>query len=114
MTMELSDLFVGDIVAIITNLDRTVSGRVDRLTPTQIQVGENRFWKKNGRRVGDHDIYRSQCIVPMTEALSAEIERDTNIRLVRAALWWNMTNEALSRVVQIVRDESSFKRGLDK
>ena len=119
--MALSDVKAGDEVIVVErplyNLNRMHLATVDRTTATQIILGNTRFWRKNGLRVGVGERwYISDCIVPADDEHRAamataqaewaeEQSRNDLVRMVADTRWRNLPTSALERIVAIIEGE---------
>ena len=87
--MILNDIKVGDEVALRDRFGHNWSfEKVERVTGSQVILStDRRYWKKNGRRVGESDSWRSERIEAITAEhhaiLSEQTERLRKSSLIR-------------------------------
>lgn len=106
---ELENLKVGDFVVVSGSL---IIGdelrRVERLTKTQIVVGNRRYRKKDGRLVGEGNWYYG-FIKPATEKDIERINRikrkDELLTFIRRVAWCNLSLESLETICDVVKKE---------
>lgn len=105
---ELENIKVGDKV-VVKRWGKVIAiATVDKTTPKQIIVENNRYWKKDGMFVGGY-AYHSQCIDIATEEILDKIRKEKAIREAADYLnkiqWSDFDLEALERIINYVKDE---------
>ena len=83
--------------------------KVERVTKSQIIVGNHRYWKKDGRLVGAG----YWCYAYIRTATEADIERINKVNLkkkltafIRQVAWSNLPLESLQAICDIVKKET--------
>ena len=109
---DFSNVRLGDLVKFTTGdapFSRLHIGKVGKVTPTQFAIGVHRFYKKDGRMVGN--AYR--FAEPATEddlakAQAAQYKKNLQTSIIR---WFdNSSNVALLTVAQLETIQSIIKQ----
>lgn len=106
---EFENLKVGDLVVVRGSL---IVGdelrRVERLTKTQIVVGNRRYRKKDGRLVGE-GMWFYGFIKPATEKdierINEAKQKDELLTFIRKVAWCNLPLESLETICDVVKKE---------
>lgn len=83
---------------------------VERVTPAQIVIGRQRFWRVSGVLVGlgprDMGVRLTE---PTPERKAKILRNETMRRLVQDVKWSTLTDGALAQIVGIIEGENGFK-----
>jgi hypothetical protein len=98
MSNELENLNVGDLFAISYGYGSFRLARVERVTPTQVIVGTERFHKKNGSKVGVGSSWNPvRAFIPSAQKLK-EIRRTLLEKSITSA--WSKSKEYSDETVE--------------
>lgn len=89
--------FINDTLRLLT---------VTHATPKQVEVEQERYWRKNGRRIGDSGFHRAYLLQP-TPALMERVRREHVLSRLRNERWDNHPNEVLFAVAQVLESATS-------
>lgn len=106
---ELENVKVGDLMVVngsYAHLD--CLKEVERITKSQIIVNKRRYWKKNGRLVGDGD-WCYGFIKPATEKdieiINKREQKDKLLTFFRKVVWCTLSLESLQTIYDVVKKE---------
>jgi len=104
-----SDLKPGDNVVVCSGGWRSYMRveTVTRTTPKQIIIKSNRYWKQNGREVGNHYGSRLEQATPeLIQEIKEKIYRSKLINYLsgyNVNHWNKLSTEHLERIVKVVK-----------
>lgn len=99
----LAGLQKGDDVIVLSGFihDTPRLRKLTHVTPKQVGIANDRYWRKNGRRVGSDGIYRSRLTAPTPELIE-KIKRDHALSRLRYETWDKYPNALLFAVLALV------------
>ena len=106
---ELENLKVGDLVVVRGSL---IVGeelrKIERVTNSQIAIGNRRYRKKDGRLVGEGN-WHYGFIKPATEKdierINERERKDELLAFIRKVAWCNLSLESLQTICDVVKKE---------
>ena len=108
MAEDLSSLKVGDKVVFYGCNSKRIS-TIDKITKTQIVIGNLKFRKSNGTQVGN-DTWTNKCIGIASKEIIEKIEREQNIRDMRIYIEKcldSLNYNQLEAIYKIIKDNKS-------
>ena len=108
MAKDLSSLRVGDKVVVYGRKSKRIS-TIDKITKTQIVIGNLKFRKSNGTQVGN-DTWTNKCIGIASKEIIEKIEREQNIRDMRIYIEKcldSLNYNQLEAIYKIIKDNKS-------
>lgn len=104
----LAQLKKGDSAVVVSGfIHNTLRLRVvTHSTPAQVEVDKERYWRKNGRRIGDSGYHRAHLKEPTPELL-VKIRRDHALSRLKYEVWDNHPNAVLFAVVTLLDEATS-------
>ena len=108
MTEDLSSLKVGDKVVFYGCNSKRIS-TIDKITKTEIVIGNLKFRKSNGIQVGT-DTWTNKCIGIASKEIIEKIEREQNIRDMRIYIEKcldSLNYNQLEAIYKIIKDNKS-------
>ena len=108
MVEDLSSLRVGDKVVVYGRKSKRIS-TIDKITKTQIVIGNLKFRKSNGTQVGN-DTWTNKCIGIASKEIIEKIEREQNIRDMRIYIEKcldSLNYNQLEAIYKIIKDNES-------
>ena len=108
MAEDLSSLKVGDKVVFYGCNSKRIS-TIDKITKTEIVIGNLKFRKSNGTQVGN-DTWTNKCIGIASKEIIEKIEREQNIRDMRIYIEKcldSLNYNQLEAIYKIIKDNES-------
>ena len=108
MAEDLSSLKVGDKVVFYGCNSKRIS-TIDKITKTEIVIGNLKFRKSNGIQVGT-DTWTNKCIGIASKEIIEKIEREQNIRDMRIYIEKcldSLNYNQLEAIYKIIKDNKS-------
>ena len=108
MAEGLSSLKVGDKVVFYGCNSKRIS-TIDKITKTEIVIGNLKFRKSNGTQVGN-DTWTNKCIGIASKEIIEKIEREQNIRDMRIYIEKcldSLNYNQLEAIYKIIKDNES-------
>ena len=108
MAEDLSSLKVGDKVVFYGCNSKRIS-TIDKITKTEIVIGNLKFRKSNGIQVGT-DTWTNKCIGIASKEIIEKIEREQNIRDMRIYIEKcldSLNYNQLKAIYKIIKDNES-------
>lgn len=103
----LASLKAGDMVGYYApHMRKAVSVMVERVTPTLVVIGYQRFSKKNGYAIGQHATLSRSNIVEITDEIRDQIEHNTLLQWANSLNWNAFPLETL-RAMKKAHDEAA-------
>lgn len=114
MSDWLQNLKAGDEVIVRRGLGHTRNyiSTIDKVTPTQIVIGESRYNRTTGRRRGDTGWNSANLVEPTREALAIAREaarRELYTAKLRTMNWAALPADALEAILTMIKNAEQIK-----
>jgi hypothetical protein len=100
---------VGQDVEVCIRYDRPYVATITRLTKTQVVVGDEKYRRSSGYRVGYDDPWYHSFIKPLTEDARQTIRLRHDRDLLRRTAWQNVGDELVTKIASLVKAETKAR-----